>query len=87
MFCKNAILIIWFLYLDNDGGVICKTFLAALYLEDKLSMEIRGRDILTGLPRSITVTSSDVTEALQNELEAIISAAKKVLHMTPPSLS
>ncbi|OGF25524.1 rod shape-determining protein [Candidatus Falkowbacteria bacterium RIFOXYB2_FULL_34_18] len=60
---------------------------SALYLEDKLSMEIRGRDILTGLPRSINVTSSDVTEALQHELEAIINSAKKVLHETPPELS
>jgi rod shape-determining protein MreB len=42
-------------------------------------MEIRGRDIVTGLPRSITVSSDDVTEAIQNELEAIISAVKKVL--------
>ena len=60
---------------------------SALYLENKLSMEIRGRDILTGLPRSITVTSSDVTEALQNELDAIINAVKRVLHETPPELS
>lgn len=60
---------------------------SALYLENKLSQEIRGRDILTGLPRSIMVNSSDVTEALQNELEAIITAAKRVLHDTPPELS
>jgi len=39
------------------------------------------------LPRSITVSSDDVTEAIQNELEAIIAAAKKVLHKTPPELS
>jgi rod shape-determining protein MreB len=60
---------------------------SALFLEDKLTMEIRGRDIITGLPRSITITSNDVTEALQNELEAIINAAKKVLHETPPELA
>lgn len=60
---------------------------SALYIEDKLYMEIRGRDIVTGLPRSITVSSDDVTEAIQNELEAIISVAKKVLHKTPPELS
>jgi len=60
---------------------------SALYMEDKLEMEIRGRDIVTGLPRGITVNSDDVTEAIQNELEAIISAAKKVLHQTPPELS
>ena len=60
---------------------------SALYMEDKLYMEIRGRDIVTGLPRSITVSSDDVTEAIQNELEAIISVAKKVLQKTPPELS
>lgn len=60
---------------------------SALYMEDKLYMEIRGRDIVTGLPRSITVSSDDVTEAIQNELEAIIAAAKKVLQKTPPELS
>jgi len=60
---------------------------SALYMEDKLHMEIRGRDIVTGLPRSITVSSDDVTEAIQNELEAIIAAAKKVLYKTPPELS
>jgi len=60
---------------------------SALFLEDKLTMEIRGRDIITGLPRSINVTSDDVTEAIQNELEAIINAAKKVLYKTPPELA
>jgi len=60
---------------------------SALFLENKLTMEIRGRDIVTGLPRSINVNSSDVTEAIQNELEAIITATKKVLHDTPPELS
>jgi rod shape-determining protein MreB len=60
---------------------------SALYIEDKLYLEIRGRDIVTGLPRSITVSSDDVTEAIQNELEEIISVAKKVLHKTPPELS
>jgi len=60
---------------------------SALYIEDKLYMEIRGRDIVTGLPRSITVSSDDVTEAIQNELEAIIAAAKRVLQKTPPELA
>ncbi|MFA7377255.1 MAG: rod shape-determining protein [Patescibacteria group bacterium] len=60
---------------------------SALYIEDKLYMEVRGRDIVTGLPRSITVSSDDVTEAIQHELESIITAAKKVLHKTPPELS
>lgn len=60
---------------------------SALYLENKLSKEVRGRDIITGLPRSIIVSSDDVTEAIQNELEGMINAVKRVLHDTPPELS
>lgn len=60
---------------------------SALYLEDKLTMEVRGRDMVTGLPRTIMVSSNDVTEAIQNELEAIVNAAKRILHDTPPELA
>lgn len=60
---------------------------SALYLKNKLSIEARGRDIVTGLPRSINVVSDDVTDAIQNELEAIILAIKKVLNDTSPELA
>jgi rod shape-determining protein MreB len=59
---------------------------SALYLEKKLSTSVRGRDTITGLPRTITVTSDDITDAIQNELEGIISAVKSVLANTPPEL-
>ncbi len=60
---------------------------SALYIEDKLHMEVRGRDIVSGLPRSLTVSSDDVTLAIESELESIIAAIKRVLHKTPPELS
>ncbi len=60
---------------------------SALYIEDKLHMEIRGRDIVSGLPRSLTVSSDDVTLAIESELESIIAAIKRVLYKTPPELS
>ncbi len=60
---------------------------SALYLENNLQMEIRGRDMVSGLPKTITVTSDDVTDAIQNELEGILAAVKDVLHKTPPELS
>jgi rod shape-determining protein MreB and related proteins len=60
---------------------------SALYSHDKLAMEIVGRDMISGLPRTIEITSEDVTEAIQNELEGIINAVKSVLHQTPPELS
>lgn len=62
---------------------------SAMYLDDeeKLTMKIRGRDMISGLPRTIEVNSDDVTEALQNELQGIIAAVKSVLFKTPPELS
>ncbi len=62
---------------------------SALYLEpkDKLKMEIRGRDGITGLPKTISINSDDTTEALQKDLEGVIAAVKDVLQKTPPELS
>jgi len=60
---------------------------SAMYMEESLIMEIRGRDMANGLPRSIEVTSDDTTEAIQNELRGIIETVKDVLYRTPPELS
>lgn len=60
---------------------------SATPLEPKLSVEIRGRDVVSGLPRTVSVTSDDVTEAIQDELSGIIQAVKQVLQETPPELS
>ncbi|MBP9802025.1 rod shape-determining protein, partial [Patescibacteria group bacterium] len=54
---------------------------------EKLFMDVKGRDMISGLPRTITVSSDDITEALQNELQGLISAVKSVLYQTPPELS
>ena len=60
---------------------------SALYLEEKMHMDIKGRDIISGLPKTISISSDDITEALQAELEGITNAIKNVLHQTPPELS
>lgn len=60
---------------------------SALPLEDKLSMEVRGRDMISGLPKTVVIISDDITEAIQNELAGIIQAVKTVLQDTPPELS
>jgi rod shape-determining protein MreB len=51
------------------------------------SMEVRGRDLLTGLPKTITITSAESWEALQEPVEAVIEGVKKVLEITPPELA
>lgn len=60
---------------------------SATIMEEKLSMDIRGRDMISGLPKTLTIISDDVTEAIQNELAGIIQAVKNVLQETPPELS
>jgi len=60
---------------------------SALPLEEKMFMEVRGRDSIQGLPKTITVESDDITEAIQDELAGIIQAVKSVLQETPPELS
>ncbi len=60
---------------------------SALPLEKKLKLDIKGRDMILGLPRIITINSDDITEAIQDELAAIITAVKSVLYDTPPELS
>jgi len=60
---------------------------SAVYLKDKLKMQVKGRDTITGLPREMEISSNDVTEAIQGDLEALINAVKGVLFGTPPELS
>lgn len=60
---------------------------SALPLKEPMSMNVRGRDVITGLPRTATVTSDDITEAIQGELHALIEAVKSVLQETPPELA
>ncbi|WP_048601475.1 rod shape-determining protein [Rubeoparvulum massiliense] len=50
-------------------------------------MDIRGRDMMTGLPQTITVRSEEIREALEESVAQIVAAAKSVLERTPPELS
>ncbi|NLW91871.1 MAG: rod shape-determining protein [Syntrophomonadaceae bacterium] len=51
------------------------------------SMEVKGRDLLTGLPKTITMTSVEAWEALQEPVLGVIEGVKKVLEVTPPELA
>lgn len=51
------------------------------------SMEIRGRDLLTGLPKTVTITSEQSWLALQEPIQTVIEGVKNVLEITPPELA
>ena len=50
-------------------------------------VEVRGRDLMGGLPKTIRISTNEITEAIGDELHEIINAAKKVLQETPPELA
>jgi len=50
-------------------------------------MEVKGRDLMGGLPKTIRISSNEVTEGLQDELREVINAIKKVFNETPPELA
>ena len=60
---------------------------SAVPIQDELSIQIKGRDLMTGLPRNIEIFTQEVTEAISYELDEVIRAIKKVLQDTPPELA
>lgn len=55
--------------------------------KDNNTMDIRGRDLVSGLPKTINVTSQQTFEAMQEAIESVVGAVKEVLEKTPPELS
>nr|MBP9763465.1 rod shape-determining protein [Candidatus Paceibacterota bacterium] len=60
---------------------------SAVFLEDELEMIIKGRDYLTGLPRSTNIKTNEIVKAISRELREMIKAIKDVLQETPPELA
>lgn len=60
---------------------------SAIPLEEELTMTIKGRDFLTGLPRAIDIRTNEIVKAIDGELREMIKAIKQVLHNTPPELA
>lgn len=60
---------------------------SALPLEEELTYQVRGRDQISGLPRTITVTSTDITQGISDSLQSIVGAIRSVLERTPPELA
>lgn len=60
---------------------------SAVPVEEELTMTVRGRDFLTGLPRTAEIRTNDVVKAMGKELREIIKAIRDVLQETPPELA
>jgi rod shape-determining protein MreB and related proteins len=60
---------------------------SALPLDEELTLEVRGRDQVAGLPKTICITSGEVTEALAEPIAAIVGVVRATLEKTPPELA
>lgn len=60
---------------------------SALPLQEKLQTEVKGRDQVTGLPKTVVINSDEVTEAIAEPLKAIVGMVKRVLEKAPPELA
>ena len=76
------------LLIGDRTSCLIKHEIGTVYKEEKKkSMKVKGRDLLTGLPKTITINSDEIMNALKNNINKIIEATKIVLEETPPELS
>ena len=72
---------------DKTAEDIKITIGSAIPLEEELTMTIKGRDLITGLPRSVEVKTNEIVKAITRELRAMVEAIKTVFQDTPPELA
>jgi rod shape-determining protein MreB len=72
---------------ERTAEEIKKTIGSAYPLDEVLTMEVKGRDLVAGVPRTLTVNSDEIREALAEPVHAIVEAVRVVLERTPPELS
>jgi rod shape-determining protein MreB len=60
---------------------------SAFPLDEPLTMEIKGRDLIEGIPKTLTITDAEIREALSEPISVIVNAVRVALERTPPELS
>lgn len=72
---------------DKTAEDIKVTIGSAVPLEEEITMTIKGRDFIAGLPRSVSVSTNEIVKAIDKEMREMVKAIKDVLQETPPELS
>lgn len=76
------------LMIGERSAEIIKMTIGAAYPKPKEEfMEVRGRDLITGLPKNVTISSAEIIEALKEPINAIVDSIKYTLEKTPPELA
>ena len=66
---------------------IIKTTIGNAYPGEMETMDVKGRDLVTGIPKIITINSDEVRQAIQEQIDTIVSTVKTALEQTPPELA
>ena len=72
---------------ERTAEQIKKEIGSAYPLDEVLTMDVKGRDLVAGVPKTLSVNSDEIREALQEPINAIVDAVRVVLERTPPELS
>ncbi|HWP46267.1 MAG TPA: rod shape-determining protein [Candidatus Limnocylindrales bacterium] len=72
---------------ERTAELIKMTLGSAYPLEEERTMEIKGRDLVAGIPKTLTISSEEIRDALAEPVSAIVEAVKIALERTPPELS
>ena len=72
---------------ERTAETIKKTIGSACPQEEEKSIEVRGRDLVTGLPKTVTITSEEIRDALAEPVASIVEGVKVTLEQTPPELA
>jgi len=72
---------------DKTAEKVKKKIGTAVPTEEEMKIMIKGRDYVTGLPRSVKITSNEIAKAIDDDLRSMIQAIKDVLQQTPPELA
>lgn len=72
---------------ESSAEHIKVTIASAYSLDPELEMEVKGRDLVTGIPQNIIITSEEVRKAISEQVDAIVLAVRVALEQTPPELA
>ncbi len=72
---------------DQTAEDVKKTLCSALVVNPDVKGDVKGRDIVSGLPKTVTISTNELVKAIDYELKQIVKAIKEVLQQTPPELA
>ncbi|GMQ56122.1 rod shape-determining protein [Vallitalea sediminicola] len=87
---KNYVKRKYSIYIGKKSAERIKKEIGYVFIDDEeeiVTTEVVGRDVVTGLPKKVTVTNEDIDNALKEDINVIIDAIKYILEKTPPELS